>query len=333
MSRLHIHAKNAHRLPTPRLQLRESTRMIRHHALLLCLALPLLPVSLAARAQTALDETRTVAADARVAVSNLKGSIRIVGVEGSALRLRGELGESAKLKPLGDDPNSLRIEVEYPSRSGWGWGGTRGGDTRLEIELPPGVSLDVDSVSADIEIRGVNGARVEVESVSGSLQLRDSAPRQLKLETVSGSQRIDTGAGEIDASSVSGTIEIEARAAGLLRAEAVSGGIELQLQQPIRELRVETVSGRVRVSGGPSAEGRMRIETLSGALRLELPADTSARIEAESFSGRIRSPVGEVQRPEFGPGSSLDTTIGDGRARIQLETFSGALDISLPDGR
>lgn len=286
-----------------------------------------------AQAQTALDESRTLAADARVSISNVKGSIQVVGGQSDTLRLRGELGQDAKLKPIGNDPRNLKIEVEYPNSSGWGWGAARGGDTRLEIELPRGVALEVDAVSARIDIRGVSGERIKAASVSGRIELHDSAPQRLQVETVSGSQRIDSGAPAIELESVSGAIEIDARAADSLRAEAVSGAIDVRLQQPIHDLRMETVSGRVRVIGGPRADGSLRIETLSGALRLELPADTSARIEAESFSGRIRSPVGEVERPEFGPGSSLSAQLGDGRARIQLETFSGGLDISLQGQR
>lgn len=298
--------------------------------LLRCLSAgPLLCMLTLAQAQTALDETRPLAADARISVSNVKGSIRITGGEGSELRLRGELGKDAKLKPLGNDPRSLKIEVEYPSSSGWGWGGTSGGDTHLQIELPRGVSLDVDAVSAEIDIRGISGERIKANAVSGRIELRDSAPQRLQVDTVSGAQRIESSAREIALESVSGAIDIDARAAETLRVEAVSGAVDVRLQQPIRELRSETVSGRTRVSGGPTADGSLRIETLSGTLRLELPANTSARIEAETFSGRIRSPVGDVQRPEFGPGASLDARLGSGSARIQLETFSGALDISL----
>lgn len=293
------------------------------------LALSLLGALPCAFAQTAIDETRTLSADARVSISNIKGSIRVVGGEGDTLRLRGQLGENAQLKLSEEDPQALSIEIEYPSSSGWGWGMSSGGDTDLEIELPSDVRLDIESVSAGVDVRGINGRSLKISAVSGAIELRDSAPQQLESETVSGAQRISAGAAELDVSSVSGAITIEASAASSLRAEAVSGGIDIRLQQAIDELRVETVSGEVRASGGPSASGLVRIETLSGALRLELPADTSAQIEADSFSGRIRSPVGEVEREEYGPGSSLDATLGEGAARIRLETFSGAIDLSV----
>ncbi|SDD62717.1 DUF4097 family beta strand repeat-containing protein [Aquimonas voraii] len=293
------------------------------------LALSLLAALPCASAQTAINETRTLSADARVSVSNVKGSIRVVGGEGSTLRLRGQLGEDAELKLSADDPESVSIEIEYPNSSGWGWGGGAGGDTDLQIELPRDARLEVEAVSATVDVRGMNGRSLKISAVSGEVDLRDSAPQQLELETVSGGQRIQTGASELDLESVSGSIEVEASAARRLRAEAVSGDVDVRLQQRIEELRIETVSGAVRASAGPSAGGLLRIETLSGALRLELPADTSARIEAESFSGRIRSPVGEVEREDYGPGSSLDATLGGGESRIRLETFSGAIDLSL----
>jgi len=305
---------------------------------------PLLPMLLAAAvlapagpvvAQQTIDETRTLAADARVEVHNVKGSIRISAGSDDRLRLTGQLGKDAKLDVEGDDPDSLKIEVDYPNSSGWGWGwggGGSGGDTHLVLELPRGVQLEVSAVSAEVEIRGISGSRLEAETVSGSLVLSDSAPGKLELSTVSGALRADTGAEAIQLESVSGELRVVASRARTLRAETVSGDLEVELAQPAQDLRLETVSGSARLVGGPAPGGSLRAETLSGRLRLELPAGTSARISAESFSGRIRSAVGEVEKAEFGPGSSLSGQIGEGSARIQLETFSGDLDLRI-EGR
>ena len=66
---------------------------------------------------------------------------------------------------------------------------------------------------------------------------------------------------------------------------------------------------------------------MSGDIRIDTGADLSARIEAETFSGRIRSDFGKVEEPEHGPGRSLDATVGDGGARIKIDTFSGDISI------
>ena len=102
---------------------------------------------------------------------------------------------------------------------------------------------------------------------------------------------------------------------------ARANGTELQ------EFEAGTVSGNVEITAAIGKHGRVQVETMSGDIRADLPATLSARIEAESFSGRIRSDFGNVKRPEYGPGSSLEATVGDGDAQIRTKSFSGNVDI------
>jgi hypothetical protein len=294
----------------------------------------LLALASAVAAQQDIDETRTLAPNARIEVHNVKGSIRISAGAEDRLRLSGRLGDKARLKLAGDGPDALKIEVDYPSSSGWGWGwgGGGGGESHLVLELPRTVELDVSAVSAEVEIRGISGPRLEAETVSGALALSDSAPQRLVLSTVSGALRADTGAEALQLESVSGEVRVRASQARTLRAETVSGALEVELGQPAEELRLETVSGSARLAGGPAPGGQLRAETLGGRLRIELPAATSAKIRADSFSGRIRSAVGEIEKAEYGPGSSLRGQLGDGSAKIVLETFSGDLELRV-EGR
>ena len=41
------------------------------------------------------------------------------------------------------------------------------------------------------------------------------------------------------------------------------------------------------------------------------------------------SPVGRVDREEYGPGKSLDARLGQGQGKIRLESFSGDVDLEL----
>ena len=50
-------------------------------------------------------------------------------------------------------------------------------------------------------------------------------------------------------------------------------------------------------------------------------------MHASTFSGDLRSDFGTPQRPEHGPGSTLDTVAGSGNGKIVIETFSGDLRI------
>ena len=77
-----------------------------------------------------------------------------------------------------------------------------------------------------------------------------------------------------------------------------------------------------------------------GDLLQELPETVgTVLLSSEDFSlGRVAperyielfSDFGTVKEPDHGPGSSLDATLGGGSAHVQLETFSGDIEIRKP---
>jgi DUF4097 and DUF4098 domain-containing protein YvlB len=129
----------------------------------------------------------------------------------------------------------------------------------------------------------------------------------------------------VQVETVSGEINV-ASAASRLKFETVSGDIHAETGE-YRELNASSVSGDIILRGNPAADARLGSETMSGDVRVRMPKAASARIEAETFSGRIRSDFGTVKEPEHGPGRSLDATVGGGSARINIETFSGDIEI------
>jgi len=68
---------------------------------------------------------------------------------------------------------------------------------------------------------------------------------------------------------------------------------------------------------------------VSAPISLTLPARTSAQLKVSSFSGSIRSDVGEVERPRYGPGSHLDARLGGGDGDISINSHSGSVRVSL----
>ncbi len=82
-------------------------------------------------------------------------------------------------------------------------------------------------------------------------------------------------------------------------------------------------------SAGLQPGGRISLQTVSGSIALTLPARTSAQLKVSSFSGSIRSDVGEVERPRYGPGSHLDARIGGGDGDISINSHSGSVRVNL----
>jgi hypothetical protein len=293
---------------------------------------PLLALLLAAplHAATPVDQTHPLAADAVIEVENVAGRISVRGSPRGDLRITGSLGEGVKGLLVEGDARRLRVKVDYPRSIGGGWwgGGVRG-DSVLELELPQGVQLKVESVSASIDVSGLSGRRVELQSVSGSIDFA-GAPAAIEIESVSGDIEVQSqGIREVSLESVSGRLTLTGSVGERLSAESVSGTIRLQPDGPLKSLQVSAVSGGIDLRAALAPAGRLSAESLSGALTVVLPRSTSARVQASSFSGAIKSDVGTVEKESFGPGSSLKTTLGEGEGQVRLESFSGTLRLRL----
>jgi hypothetical protein len=265
-------------------------------AALLCSA----GLALSASAQQAVDETHAVTADATITVTSISGSVKVVGSERTDVRITGTLGRGIeRLEVTGSGPR-LDIRVVYPHNC------NDCGDAVLEIAVPAGSRPEVETVSADIDVTGVKGD-VRIESVSGEVTLATGG--NVRAKTVSGELTIHGGGPRLDATSVSGDVEVT--------------------MPSVTDAELETVSGDLRIDSAIAPKGRLEAHSVSGSVELTMPAGTGTVFEAESFSGSIRNEMTAEASTvdEHGPGRRLRVVTGDGSARVYLKSFSGQVRI------
>lgn len=277
-------------------------------------------------AGTPISQSRAVNADARIDVSNVKGSVTVTGWNKPEVAISGTLGEGAKGLSVQGGAGHLTIKVEPPDKLGWfSWGAdTRMGDTVLDIKVPNTAEMKIAVVSAEVTLTGVGGPLLSVDSVSGKLHL-DSTAKAVEIDTVSGNIDLAGSAQHTHLGSVSGNIRTHGLG-GQIRIETVSGDIDAQ-NGPYHEVKAGTVSGNIDLRGPPDKQAQVDVQSMSGDVHLYLPADMSARLRASSFSGRIRSDFGAVKEKDHGPGSSLDAISGDGDGQVKIESFSGDIEV------
>jgi len=208
------------------------------------------------------------------------------------------------------------------------WADSQPEPTLLEVMSPQRASLDVGAVSADVDVQQMAGRKLDVSSVSGNVVVTASSPGEASFENVSGDTTLRITTNKLDASSVSGDLRISGGISGEVDVESVSGNVELAAKA-LDRLEANSVSGDTRLDFSLRPGGNVKAETLSGELDLTMPKATGAKLNVETFSGDINSPTGRVEREEHGPGATLETTLGDGRGRIDLESFSGDVRINL----
>ncbi|KAF1711286.1 hypothetical protein CSC70_05045 [Pseudoxanthomonas kalamensis DSM 18571] len=285
-----------------------------------CLLLALAPSAMAA---TPINETRPLDADGQVEIENLKGSIQVRACRCEQVEIRGSLGEGVEKLVVEGDGRHLVVKVRYPKNNGWR--GDKTEPTRLELIVPLQAGLDIESVSADVDVNGVASRSLSIDSVSGDVVVA-AAPHEADIESVSGNLLLTLNTAEISAETVSGNLSLKGRLVGEVDVETVSGNITVQVnpEERVRKFSASTVSGRIRLQTALAENGEIDVETVSGDVGLVLPANLSARVSAETFSGNLKAPGVTVDRPKYGPGASFDTRYGNGDGEIRIETFSGS---------
>ena len=293
---------------------------------LLASAMLLLAVAGSAAAGSPINETRKADANARIDVSNIKGAVTVSGWDRDEVSISGSLGDGAKPLTIDGSADHLVIKVQPPDKQGWfSWGAdSRMGDTVLDLKVPRGAEMKIEVVSADVALTGVAGRLLDVNSVSGKVRL-DSDAKEVEIDSVSGNIDLTGKAERGHLETVSGNIRARGLG-GTLKFETVSGDVDAE-NGDYHELSAGTVSGDINLRGKPAKDARIDVETMSGDVHLYVPSDVSAHLRATTFSGSIRSDFGTVKDEDHGPGSSLDAKAGEGDGRVNLQTFSGDIEV------
>ncbi|MCC6172204.1 MAG: DUF4097 family beta strand repeat protein [Gammaproteobacteria bacterium] len=257
-----------------------------------------------------------------VAVSNVAGRVEIEGWNRPEVHVGGQVGRNVQRVEVIRDGARTVVKVVLPRGASM-----RGSEAMLQIRMPAASRLEVSTVSADVQTRGIAGAQ-RVSSVSGDLAL-DAADAPLEVKTVSGDVllRGSGRAGKARVSSVSGDLRTE-RLGGELEATTVSGDQRLVLGA-LRSLRLRSTSGDVELRGAPQRGATLEVESVSGDLTLALQAAAGFELDAESFSGEISTCYGArgASAGAVGPGKVLRSRRGEGGARLRLKTMSGEISV------
>lgn len=270
-----------------------------------------------------IDRTLDADRESRISISNLSGDVDVRGWDQNRVHITGELGDDVEELIFERDGKQVTIKVKVPDRK---WG-KKDVTSDLDIRVPHGSSLNVSTVSADIDVEGVRGEQ-RLRTVSGDISVEAFAA-EINAEAVSGDVDIDGKgtAGVWRFTTVSGDIRAN-NLAGELQAEVVSGDIELN-GGSYERVTLETVNGDIEFRAGLRGGGKMDIESVNGSVDVNLVGSVSARFDIETFNGGIRNCFGPKaeKTSRHGPGWDLDFTEGSGDGRVTIDTLNGRVTI------
>lgn len=289
-------------------------------AAMLILAAATLPASAAGTRNV--TRSGAMPADGRLRVENTAGSVTVTGWDRAELQLTGTLGEEVKdLEFSAGERSEVKVVLEEGRHEYHG----NGSGADLKLQVPRGCRLDIEVVSADVRLAGLDGD-LAVTSVSGLVDVR-GACRELKVENVSGAVTVDGAGRQTEVSTVSGSLDVRCDDADL-QVETVTGEATVDCAT-LRSLKADTVNGSITMTGRPAASATIEAESINGSLTLAVPADVSAAFDVSTFNGTIDNAFG--QKPEradkYVPGLDLKFTNGKGDADVKLNTLNGKIHI------
>jgi len=271
------------------------------------------------------EQTLVVEPDVQVEVEIVSGKIGLRGIDANELRVRAN-GE------LRVDGSPHRVSLRAPS-GGWRpW--ARPTEVEVEIELPRQSRISARAINGEIEAEAVTG-ELDLHSANGKIQV-EGAPREAYLETMNAPIKFQGERSSVVAKTLNGAIELEG-VSGEVEAHTVSGPIRVE-GEAIERAELRTMAGPIELETSLAKGARVSARSFSGPVKLILPGGTSARFEVQSFSGAIESEftsrlagddgAGHGFGPHHGSGGRpLSFVVGDGDARISIESFSGGVKI------
>ncbi|MEZ0239604.1 MAG: DUF4097 domain-containing protein, partial [Chloroflexota bacterium] len=232
------------------------------------------------------------------------GEIAIRGVEGDTVRVRSRddraLAEQFEIE-IGDG----FLELRQPEKLGIGFKlFGKNESPEIEVEVPHGATVSIDSASADIEAADLSGAK--------------------QFRTAAGDLRLQRLAGAVEIQSVSGDVDLQGQAPIELGAKSVSGDFRVRVPR-LRKLDMSTTSGDVWLDAELSGDGPFALRSISGDVTIVGRA--GFRVEAESITGDLSSDL--PSKRESSPGRKV-LIVGRSGPTIAFKSVAGDLEIVQP---
>lgn len=227
-------------------------------------------------------------------------------------------------------------------------------DTKeYNFSLQEGGRISLSNVNGDVQIDGVAGDQVHIvatrraasqKSLDGLEVVIDASDSDIRIETrhpnnesrwlnwnsdSSGSVdyvlTVPAGAQLDSIETVNGVVVITG-VTGSVSAESVNG--KLTLEGLEGDVKLDTVNGSIDAQFNVLGAGqRVSADAVNGRIVLRFPDNASAQVHAETLNGGIDADDFSLEPQKGYVGRDLDGEIGDGEARVDIDTVNGSVTI------
>lgn len=221
----------------------------------------------------------------------------------------------------------------------------------FSFKLNDGGRFSISNVNGSMVVTGGNGDNVEIIATKKADNQKDldkieikisSSPDEIVVETELGESNhwfshgnnsasvkyeviVPAGARLDSVDTVNGSVNISGMR-GKVVAESVNGDLEISDLQG--DVDLSTVNGSIEAGFDMLGEQqRVKVETVNGRVTMYLPSDADVEVSADTLNGGINASDFGLETDKGFVGSDLNGKIGNGSARLNIDTVNGAIKI------
>jgi len=250
-----------------------------------------------------------IAPGGNVTVINPLGSVTLHSAAGHQV-LVAYTTHSDKIEVDQTNPDKQRVELRSHALAGQK-PSTDEARVDFEITVPPGVSVNVTTVSAPITADGLNGD-LSLSSETGQVNVRNVARSHLHVRSMNAPVILNNVTlSHVDVQSNAGPVHLT----------TVTGP----------NVTAGTANGNIDYHGDCAGGGDYRFSTHTGDIDVWLPASASVDLSARSRNGSVENefPLEEKQHQVNPPvqGRSFAGTSNSGSSSVELQSISGKIRV------
>jgi DUF4097 and DUF4098 domain-containing protein YvlB len=265
---------------------------------------------------TQTDQTVPVQKGTRLDVSNFAGEVVIKVWDRDAVRVEVQHSDRETVDIRTADQ---RLVIRGRSRTG----AARSLD--YTISVPKWMAVSITGTYTDVRMDGVGGD-VSVETTRGDVSVKGGSGF-IALKSVQGDISLQGAKGKIEITNVNEAIHL-ADISGDVSAETTNGGITLD-RIDSTNVDVYTVNGGISFDGQIRDKGAYRLTTHNGTIALAVPEKANATFSVRTYNGGFRSSF-PVKTDDQNRRKRFTLTFGNGSARVEIESFNGAIVLRRP---
>lgn len=204
----------------------------------------------------------------------------------------------------------------------------RGGESvDYRITVPEWMDVHIETLSSGVRVDGAGG-EVVVSSTEGGIHV-DGGRRFVSLTSVSGAIEVSDARARVQAQTLNDGITLRA-VTGDVGARTVNGSITMS-DVNSTNIRASTVDGAISFHGSIRPSGFYRLSSHNGRVSVFVSRLPDATISVTSFNGAFDTDF-PLRLTSMSEGRHMTFTVGTGSARLELDSFNGAVALKRAGG-